>query len=119
MSRSLSRRILLALALGAILIGPRMSAAEPRAKALSPHSTQAVAAPWDLFTGFWGFLGRLTKEGCMIDPHGRCLTDPASSQLDAGCTIDPHGRCLTDPAPAQADTGCTIDPHGGCKPGGS
>jgi len=118
MSCSRSGRTLLVLALAATLAGPRMSAAEPRSKSPSLQSRTTVA-PWDLFAGFWGLLGRLTKEGCTIDPHGRCLTDPASSQLDAGCMIDPHGRCLTDPAPAQLDSGCTIDPHGGCKPGGS
>jgi hypothetical protein len=120
MSRSRSGRNLLALALalalGAILAGPRMSAAEPRAKAPSPQSRTATVAPWDLFAGFWSFL---TKAGCTIDPHGRCLNDLSPAQLDSGCGLDPHGRCLADPAPAQADTGCTIDPHGGCKPGGS
>lgn len=98
MSCSRSGRTLLVLALAAFLAGPRMSAAEPRAKVPSPRSRQTTMTPRDLFAGFWGFLGRLTKEGC---------------------TIDPHGRCLTDPATAQADTGCTIDPHGGCKPGGN
>lgn len=97
MSCSRSGRTLLALALGAILISPRMSAAEPR-RAHSPQSRQTSVASRDLFTAFWGFLGRLTKEGCMIDPHGRCLIDST---------------------PAQLDTGCTIDPHGGCKPSGS
>jgi hypothetical protein len=93
MSRSRSGRTLLALALGAILVGPQVSAAEPRAKAPSRQSRQATMAPRDLFTGFWGLLGRWTKEGCMIDPHGRCLNDPAPAQLDAGCMIDPHGGC--------------------------
>jgi len=119
MSCSRSGRTLLALALGATLVGPRMSAAEPRSRTPSPQSRQTAVTPWDLFTGFWGFLGRLAKEGCTIDPHGRCLNDLSPTQLDSGCGLDPHGLCLTDPAPAQADAGCTIDPHGGCKPGGS
>jgi hypothetical protein len=92
MSCSRSGRTLLALALGAILVGPRMSAAEPRAKAPSPQSRTAVA-PWDLLAQFWGHFGRWTKSGCGLDPHGHCLTDPAPVQLDAGCTIDPHGGC--------------------------
>ena len=92
MSRSRSGRILLALALGATLVGPRMSAAGPR-KAPSPQARQTVVAPWHLFAGFWGSLGRLTKAGCMIDPHGRCLTDLAPTQADTGCGLDPHGSC--------------------------
>ena len=92
MSCSRSGRTLLVLALGAILMSPPVSA-EPRAKAPSRQSRTAMVAPGDLFAGFWGFLGRLTKEGCMIDPHGRCLTGPAPVQMDAGCTIDPHGGC--------------------------
>jgi hypothetical protein len=119
MSCSRSGRTLLVLALAAILVGPRMSTAGPRAKSPSPQSRTATVAPWDLFAGFWGFLERLTKEGCMIDPHGRCLNDLSPAQLDSGCGLDPHGRCLIDPAPAQADTGCGLDPHGSCKPGGS
>lgn len=93
MSCSRSGRTLLALALGATLAGPRMSAAEPRAKAPSRQSRQATVAPWGLFAGFWGFLGRWTKEGCMIDPHGRCLKDLSPAQLDTGCGLDPHGNC--------------------------
>jgi hypothetical protein len=114
MSCSRSGRILFALALGAILVGPQVSAAEPRSKARSPQSRTASVSG-DLLIRFWSFLG-WTKTGCGLDPHGRCLTAPAPAQLDSGCGLDPHGRCLTDSAPAQADAGCTIDPHGGCKP---
>jgi hypothetical protein len=28
-----------------------------------------------------------SKEGCNIDPSGRCVTK-------AGCNVDPSGRCL-------------------------
>lgn len=47
-----------------------------------------------------------TKEGCRIDPWGRCVTSTA----DAGCRIDPWGRCIDL---STADAGCRMDPLGG------
>jgi hypothetical protein len=65
------------------------------------HQQSAVAKPapatllsraWSLLTALWD------KEGCHIDPNGRCVTGPASApvvpaQADSGCNIDPNGRC--------------------------
>jgi hypothetical protein len=38
-----------------------------------------------------------TKEGCGMDPDGRCLPSTKSQpqQIDAGCGMDPSGRCRT------------------------
>ena len=49
----------------------------------------STAQLWDLVRGFW------IKEGCRIDPLGRCLPSPApqTQNTDAGCVIDPWGRC--------------------------
>jgi hypothetical protein len=49
-----------------------------------------------------------SKEGCRIDPWGRCLASTPTTE--AGCRMDPWGRCA-DSTPA-ADTGCHIDPLG-------
>ena len=52
----------------------------------------AAAEPGDLFSRFLRLLSGLwEKEGCIIDPHGRCA--PVSA--DAGCTIDPSGACIS------------------------
>jgi hypothetical protein len=61
---------------------------------------------WALFSPLWG-----TKEGCGMDPDGRCLPAPK-----AGCGMDPNGQCLPAPQPT-SDIGCGLDPSGQCKPG--
>jgi hypothetical protein len=50
------------------------------------------------------------KEGCMIDPWGRCI----KGNTKEGCGIDPLGHCGA--STPTADAGCTIDPLGGCRP---
>lgn len=67
----------------------------------------AAAEPADFFSRLLRLLpGLWEKEGCIIDPNGRCAPVP----FDAGCIIDPHGQC----APVAPDAGCIIDPNGGC-----
>lgn len=68
----------------------------------------------DLFQPLWSALVRLwastvpaTKEGCGMDPLGRCHT--ASSPTYEGCTMDPLG-CSGAAAPTEA--GCGMDPLG-------
>ncbi len=50
----------------------------------------------EFFNRLWSFLrGVEGKDGCHIDPNGRCT--PAQSpetQRKDGCHIDPFGRCL-------------------------
>ena len=48
-----------------------------------------------------------TKEGCKLDPDGRCLPP-----LKEGCKLDPFGRCLPP-----LKEGCMVDPFGRCQPG--
>jgi hypothetical protein len=41
----------------------------------------------------WAFLiGAWTKEGCGLDPNGRCAPT-STDRTDIGCGIDPDGRC--------------------------
>lgn len=77
------------LLLAALLAAPWASAAGPQIE--SPRATQAVS-PDDAFdlSRFWRLLkSAWTKEGCNIDPNGRCVTQ----KVDTGCNIDPNGRC--------------------------
>jgi hypothetical protein len=117
--RHLVAVILLGLAIGT----PWASAAEPRP---GVHQAQQVARSTpDLIDGlrnllmsFWSTmgLGASTKEGCAIDPWGRCITAPNKT----GCAIDPAGRCITAPESGETDStlvpveenGCAIDPLG-------
>jgi len=93
---SVRRKILLVL-LVTVLVTPWASAAGPQAE--SPRSVRAVEpATLDFFSRIWSFLRRVgSKEGCDIDPSGRCANGPAQSpppQLKEGCGIDPLGRCM-------------------------
>jgi hypothetical protein len=72
--------------------------------------------PWiRILDPLWSFLGSLgnapaTKEGCGMDPNGRCLPAALPSS-DAGCGMDPDGRCSTVPPPS-SDAGAGWDPNG-------
>lgn len=77
-----------------------------------------AAAP---LASLWSWLAQaLAKNGCLIDPHGRCLPDTGAAPAppagtDNGCGIDPDGRCQPAASPVPAtDNGCGIDPSGRC-----
>lgn len=79
-----SRTLAAALVLSALLAGP-VGATPPKAK---PGPASILSQAWSLVLQIW------RKEGCVIDPDGRCRTAPAPlSSADAGCVIDPSGRC--------------------------
>jgi hypothetical protein len=86
------RRITIVLLL-TILAAPWSSAALPRAASACP--IPAVGLP-SLLDGFWRFVRIVwTKEGCHIDPDGRCTPDPAPQPTQKeGCHIDPNGQCI-------------------------
>lgn len=108
MSRSYFRQTVAALVLLTLTGAPLTASAAPRRETVR----------------LWGpslewisrmLAGRWTKEGCMIDPFGRCL--PGTQQTtEEGCMIDPSGRCLDNPQPTMKE-GCRIDPNGRCLPG--
>ena len=103
-SKSLSRKITLLL-LGVTLATPWAEAARPRVTSTQPEkvfvyqSIELLGQAWMVLTQLWD------KEGCQIDPNGRCITTPMSgptNTADEGCRIDPSG----------SDEGCHIDPNG-------
>jgi len=51
------------------------------------------------------------KEGCRIDPLGRCVDSTVN--IEAGCGIDPWGGCEAS-APT-TDAGWGIDPLASCR----
>jgi hypothetical protein len=67
---------------------PGTWAARPAAR--TPEPAKLLGQAWSLLTVLW------TKEGCHIDPNGRCVTSPPAVTplaADTGCNIDPNGRC--------------------------
>jgi hypothetical protein len=116
-TRSFPRQVV-PLLLAATLAAPWSLAAEPRRDA--PHRASAAAASarlpllaplWSLLTSVWG------KEGCHIDPNGRCVANPDSGLIapaDTGCNIDPSGCAAAREASlaSPADEGCHLDPSG-------
>ena len=95
MSSSILRRLIVVLALCAFLGIPATSLAGPHSAARFSEdrtvSASLLSRVWDAMVSVW------EKEGCTIDPYGRCApksqatTDDQKS--DAGCMIDPNGRC--------------------------
>lgn len=122
-----SRRVVLLAAL--LLLIASMASAAPRYGSSQPRGISAgIGIPdvlnvaWRLITGGW------VKEGCRIDPSGRCVT---TLPTKTGCTIDPAGHCISAPvihpaggAPGsqrrdrrpvlRTKEGCHIDPSGRC-----
>ena len=113
---SIRRKTLLLLVVVVFVITPWASAASPHAA--SPRWAQALEDV-PLLGNFWSFLRSVwEKEGCGIDPWGRCVSGPDQSpplQPKEGCNIDPNGHCIQEPTPSPK-IGCHIDPWGRCIP---
>ena len=94
-SSSLRRKIVFLLLLSTLVAVP-WAAAGPRQE--SPRAEKAAASlVLDFISRVWSRLtGIHAKEGCDIDPDGRCLTgaSPAPPPVtETGCHIDPDGLC--------------------------
>jgi len=100
------RQSVIALVLVALLGAPLTASAAPRVGGFRLQDSYSDAVTW-----LWSLLAsRLSKNGCSIDPLGRCLTDPEQTTKE-GCSIDPFGRCATVPE-EPVKNGCMIDPSG-------
>lgn len=94
----------------ALLLAATAVSAEPR-PGVRPRPARTVASnPLESFSGFWSVLVSFwTKNGCEIDPNGRCLPTKNGGQAD------PDGRCLSGQCPTMIlDNGCQMDPDGRC-----
>lgn len=114
--RYISPRRVVLLAVLLLLIAPWASASprhgstQPARASFGIEIPDVLSLAWKVITGGW------MKEGCNIDPFGRCVTPV---QTKTGCTIEPDGRCIPTSAPVSsplnsADLGCQIDPGGRC-----
>lgn len=113
MSHNTFRRLVIVLALSAFLGTPLASLAAPH-RAVRGRAEIRLDELSPL-TWLWSLLERAwEKEGCLIDPNGRCVKESVVVPKE-GCRIDPFGRCL--PEPVTIKNGCIIDPNGRCLGG--
>lgn len=114
MSHNAFRRFVIMLTLFTVLGTPLVSLAGPH-RAVSGRAESRLDERSPL-TWLWSLLERVwEKEGCRIDPNGRCVTEPVVAPK-AGCMIDPHGQCLPESI-TPAYEGCSIDAYGRCLGG--
>ena len=91
MSHNTFRRLVIVLALSAFLGTPLASLAAPHRAV--PERAELRLDELSPLTWLWSLLERAwEKDGCLIDPNGRCLPGPVTTKN--GCVIDPNGRCL-------------------------
>jgi hypothetical protein len=65
------------------------------AAGLQNAATRPVLTTTELLDRVLSFLLPHLKEGCHLDPDGRChLSAAQPPYTKAGCHIDPDGRCL-------------------------
>jgi hypothetical protein len=90
-SKSILRRLIVVLALSALLGSPTASLAGSRSAEKHPRTQAAVQTP---LSRLWNALVSAgEKAGCLVDPSGRCLVS-VQENSDAGCAADPYGRCI-------------------------
>jgi hypothetical protein len=86
------------------------------AQAASRHQPARSVPQLGMFSAVWNWLAHLlpnapfsqTKEGCGMDPNGRCIPVPPSA-VEAGCGMDPNG---VPRACGLSDAGGMMDPNG-------
>ena len=100
-------------ALAFLLATTLATAALPAASLFEGGASAAripVLEPLDFLERLLGVVSRWqVKNGCQMDPDGRCL--PKN-----GCQMDPSGRCLPKRRPVVRKNGCQMDPSGRCIP---
>lgn len=103
-----SRKALVVLV--ALLLATTAVSAEPRSGARPRPARTGAWSPMESFSGFWSVLASFwTKNGCQVDPDGRCLPTKNGGQAD------PNGLCLSGQCPTMIlDNGCSADPNGSC-----
>lgn len=86
-------RLATVLLIAVALCTPSVFATSPSA-AVPYWSGSVASVPAESFARFWSFLTSLwAKNGCEVDPSGRCLPRPSQAAADNGCSADPSGRC--------------------------
>ena len=94
MSYPIVRRLVVVLALSAVLGSPATSLAGSRPHSAPRHSRAHTAAQtplsrlWDAVVRIW------EKNGCGVEPYGQCLPTTTQGSVDDGCSVGPDGQCV-------------------------
>jgi hypothetical protein len=94
------RRTAVLVSLVAVLATPWSFASAPQTRDVRPAKVVEPASPdlLNLVLSFFRTSRNKTpflKEGCKLDPDGRCHTSAVQSpQTWEGCKADPNGHCL-------------------------
>jgi len=90
------RKILLLVCIAAALAAVWPSSASAAAQGERIHVVKAEWATPELLDRLWTLLGFRVNVRCDSDARGQCAGEPQKSppQLKEGCHIDPLGRCL-------------------------
>jgi hypothetical protein len=92
MSHSIVRRLVIVLALSALLGSPASSLAASRSSAR--HSRVPAATQTSLSWLRNAIVRIWEKNGCSVEPYGQCLPATQRSVGDS-CSIGPDGQCVT------------------------
>jgi len=103
----------IALARSVVVLLLILAVAAPLTAAPIQHSGAARFETTGPLASLWSWLSHVwAKNGCMIDPSGRCLSGAAPAPTaggDNGCCIDPGGRCHSAASPLPLPgNGCGI-----------
>lgn len=97
-----------------VLLPLALGAAPLRTGATKPDATNQWTAE-TLPVTLWSWLFKVwEKNGCGLDPSGRCATLVQPTHPDNGCGLDPHGTCASVVQPVLTGNGCGLAPNGRC-----
>jgi hypothetical protein len=85
-------------ALAFLLAATLATAALPAASLFEGGASAArisVLEPSDFLERLLGVVSRWqVKNGCQMDPDGRCMPKRRTAVMKNGCQMDPSGRCI-------------------------
>lgn len=88
------RRTILFISLAVLAASWPSSAVGAQREGIRPPAQADERTMPEILDRLWSFLrGKEGKEGCGIDPFGRCAPEQPAHRK-AGCNIDPWGRCI-------------------------
>lgn len=90
---SVRRTILFILLTFVAAAWPSSAAIAQRNSSLSAQADERTMQ--EILDRLWSFVRRAeSKDGCRIDPLGRCVPEQKPTHRKEGCNIDPWGRCV-------------------------
>jgi hypothetical protein len=97
MSHPIVRRLIVVLALSALLGSPATSWAGGSHSSIR-HSGHQTAAQSPLSWLRNAVVRIWEKTGCGVEPYGQCLPATTQGSAEDGCSVGPDGQCVVDPS---------------------